>query len=315
VSALGPLRQVAQILSQRGIKVPSSLRRGIATAERAPEGQHPRLAAAVAELHAPLRPLVSWEGPLCPAYPRAIPAHAARLALGEPPVRILRGLTPREAHEALSAGFADPIAWILRGDVAVHGVRSVAVARWIAACWADPKRRAALETERTERVAGVDVRGRLVDRVDEITPADLERGPATGVQPAFAAAAARLYSEWEESAKDDERPLNTAPRWWKSVRCAHVLLTRKALCAEGKAMAHCVGTYAPYVQSGRSVIVSIVIRVREDLYRSTVELDRSGPPTVRQHKGIANAAAPPVCVRALDVLLRRWSLPASGGAP
>ena len=149
-------------------------------------------------------------------------------------------------------------------------------------------------------------RHQLLDRIDEITPADLARGAATGVQPAFEAAAARLYAAWEKGAENDDRPLAALPRWWRPIRCAHALMSAKSLCAEGRAMHHCVGTYAPHVQSERSVIASIAVRVGGEVFRSTVELDRKTR-EVLQHRAAHNAVVHPLCARALEVCLRRWS--------
>jgi hypothetical protein len=66
-----------------------------------------------------------------------------------------------------------------------------------------------------------------------------------------------------------------------------------------------VGSYAPYVRSQRSVIVSICVRARDSVYRSTAELDRRTL-QVRQHKGCRNSEPHEFCRRALEVCLRRW---------
>jgi len=325
VSALANLREVAAHLALRGRPVPAQLRRGLAIVEAAPEAVQPRLAAAVAErCGAALTPLAPWSGDLCPSYPRASRGVQARLALGEAPAKVLAGLTPREAHQALAAGVGSPADWILR-DVPAHGIRTVAVARWVAACWADPARRAALEATRTERVAGAEVEGRLLDRVDEIAAADLAGGAATGVVAAFEAAGARAYAAWERGAESDESALAPTPRWWRALRAdavvrdttgalervrwgSRLLGSAAALCREGREQRHCVGTYAPHVRAQRSVIVSIAAREGAALHRSTAELDRRTL-EVRQHRGFANRDPHPACERALAAALRRWEAP------
>lgn len=304
---INSLRAVREHLRRHKVKPPRGLDAKIAVVERAPEREQPRLCAAVGVVFPALRPLCPSIAPLCAAYPQASLAIQARLALGETPAQVLAGLTAREAHEALAAGVEDPVAWIIRDVPDACSAHSVAVARWIVACHADPARWAALCTERTERVAGAEVRGRLITRTDELEPVDLARGVATGVQAAFEAAARRLYAAWEKGAQDNATPLAPKPRWWQPVRCARILDTPSALVAEGRLMAHCVGSYAPHVQSQRSVVVALRIKVGTVVHASTAELSRDGR-HVHQHRGHGNGAAPALCVRALDVLRRRWGL-------
>jgi hypothetical protein len=244
---------------------------------------------------------------LSSAYPDAPEEIQARLVLGERPTQILRGLTAREAHEALCAGVVSAERWILRDSPWPDAyVRGPEVARWLAACGRDPARRAALELERIERGPhGEEIHGRLIDRVDEISRLDLPRGEKTGVREAFERAAARRFREWEREHERQHEPLAPVPEWYRPIRCARLLMSAAELIAEGREMHHCVGSYAPYVRSRRSVIVSICVRTRDAVYRSTAELERSTL-RVRQHKGPRNGEPPEVCKRALDVCLRRW---------
>jgi hypothetical protein len=305
LSQLRDLRAYVAPCGRRDALAP--IDRAIAVLTAAPEHVHARLAAAVVVLYPALAPILgaSRIRPICPAYPQADLVAQARLALGERPVDIMPGLTAREAHEALAAGYDNPTAWLLRDLPRSVRARDVAVARWVLACWTDPERRAALENERVERIAGAEVRGRFLDRLDEIRAVDLDQGPRTSVRRAFERASQRLYAEWAKRSEDDHSPLAPIPRWWVPARCARVLRTRAALIAEGREMQHCVGTYAPLVARGDCVIVAIMIRAGGRTLRSTVELD---PHTVevRQHRGPGNAEPHPLCQRALRVLQRRW---------
>lgn len=317
MSALAPDEATAALVdlrarfAARGIALGRDLRSAFEAIERAPGAARPRILAAIAARHPALAPLCGDgpNGPICPAYPLASREIQARLALGESPARIMRGLTSREAHAALAHGCSDPIAWLVPDDFAdAAAVHSVPVARWLVACLADPKRRAAIGQERTERGPhGEEIRGRLLDRIDKIRSADLVRGSATGVREAYERAAKRAYAAWERGASTQHAPLAPLPRWWVPVRCARPLMSAADLAREGRDLAHCVGTYAPYVRDQQSVIVSVCVRDRTgDVHRSTAEIDRS---TIRvsQHKAHANRAPHPLCVRALDVCLQRWN--------
>lgn len=306
-AAIAAFRAVLAHLREHGVKPPAGFVRGLAQIERAPASEQARLAACLAVRIPALMSLTTQLDTLCPAYPRASIAIQARIALGAAPSSVLKGLTRREAHEALMAGGYDTAVSYLCSEVPTTlQVDSVDVARWLRACWRDTPRRTALEEVRVERVAGEEVRGRLIDRVDEIQPDDLPRGPATGVRDAFERAARRAYAQWEHGAESDATPLAPRPRWWRAVRCARLLDTSAALIAEGRAQRHCVGGYAAAVRAQRSVIVSIRVRVGGVVHASTVELTRDGR-SVRQHRGRDNMEPPQLCVAAVRVLMRRWS--------
>ncbi|MCL2450290.1 MAG: PcfJ domain-containing protein [Polyangiaceae bacterium] len=316
---------------ERGAVIPAPLRRAIRVLSAVPPHVRPRLSGALCVIHRELEPVFSlpfpslrYEGPLCPAYPRLVDGDAqtarvaARLALGQKPARVLAGLTAREAHRALSVGVTDPVAWLVchpslaDEDIDPGSVRSVPVARWLLACRADPARWDALTRPRTSRGPhGETIEGRLLDRIDEVRAQDLSRGPATGVDAAFEAAAKRAYDAWCREAERQHQPMAAAPTWWRPIRCAGLLLSAAELVAEGREMRHCVGTYAPYVRRGSSVIVSICLRARDGVHRSTVEVDRSSG-RVLQHRGVGNAAPPRYCAHALRVCRARW-FPTSKG--
>jgi hypothetical protein len=297
----------------------------LATLERMPESIRPRIAAAIGVTR-------RWDylrnesiEVLCPAYPNATRVLQARLALGEPPTKVLAGLTSKEAHHALTQGYDNPIHYLLREHQLGRGrgIRTVDVARWLVACYSDEERRDALLKERIERGPhGEEIHGTLLHRVDELMDDDLPNGTATGVNVAFDRAASRAWDNWQKENATKSQPLAATPRWWRPVRCARLLMSAGDLVREGKEMGHCVGSYSHYVRTGMSVIVSIAVRARNKdgsytLHRSTADIDREMTATdgdygthvtnVLQHRGRLNADPPDLCVKALEVCLTRWS--------
>lgn len=248
--------------------------------------------------------LAAW---LAPSYPRVSEEQAARLARGETPVELSNGqLTKKEAHLWLLSGGGDPLAWLCqRLPAGSPPVRSFAVARWLI----DVHRRGAWSSLTREREirgpAGQRIIVRYLDRVDEIQDADLVRGPATGVDAAFARAAARFGEEWLAQARGDHRVLQSLPHGWRLYRCMRHLCTPAMLVREGEQMSHCVGSYVSAVESGQSVILALNVVGR----RSTVELSPSG--RVLQHRGPHNSDPHPLCQRVLERFLRRINADAS----
>jgi len=296
-----------------------------AVLERAPEHVRPRIAAAIVERGGPLAPALEdyrarQDEPLCPTYPRAARVHQAAIVLGARPTDLLPGLTAAEAHAYLGREYPPTLAlWVLdeavrvSPDELVSSCRrpdSIPVARWILACARDPERRAALQRDRTERVAGIEVRGQLAARLDEIRAEDLDtqRPERTSVRDAFERAGQRAYKAWEREVERDPKgtqPLAPLPMWAKRLpRYARLLLSSRALLEEGRAMAHCVGTYVPAVRQGKCLILSICLRARGEVLRSTAEIDPRSL-AVHQHRGSGNAAPHPLCERALRRALDR----------
>ena len=246
-----------------------------------------------------------WAAWLCPAYPAATLAQAARLCRGESPVQVSGGqLTRREAHEWLSsAPELSPTEWLARGLPAeCHQLRSAAVVRWLY----DVRRRGGwgqLERARTlHGPAGQTVRWRFLDRIDEIQDDDLVRGVRTGVEEAFEHAAERAGSAWLEQNRANHRVLASVPPRWKLYRSMRPLLTPAQLIREGEEMHHCVGGYASAVEQGQSVILALSVVG----HRSTVEMTPDG--RVLQHRGPRNEPPHPLCERVLDRFLRRNGL-------
>lgn len=246
-----------------------------------------------------------WAAWLCPAYPAATLAQAARLCLGESPAQVSGGqLSRREAHEWLStAPELSPTEWLARGLPAeCHQLRSVAVVRWLY----DVRRRGGwgqLERERTlHGPAGQTVKWRFVDRIDEIQDVDLSRGVRTGVEEAFESAAKRAGSSWIEQNRANHRVLASVPRWKLYRNSMRPLLTTAQLIREGEELHHCVGGYAAAVEQGQSVIISMSVIG----HRSTVEMTPNG--RVLQHYGPRNEPPHPLCQRVLDKFLRRNGL-------
>jgi len=323
-SYLSILASVADELAARDPSLSARLRAAAAKIEAAPPERRDRIAAALRVLDprlvtlpaTPRGPVLGMEVILCETYPRAMMHVQARLVLGESPAEVT-GLTAREAHEYLSHvidSAISPAEWLLRSipseDVVNVSLsaRNVPVARWIVARFRDHAQRDALLRERVERGPhGEEVRGRYVDRLDELTSADLR----PSVRETFDRAARRLTASLERDLRraKNQAVLASTPRWWRPVRCAVLLDKPGLLAAEGREMRHCVAVYVPYVRRERSVIVSIQVHERRGgvdvTHRSTVEIDREKI-EVRQHKGRDNTEPPALCIAALEVCLQRW---------
>lgn len=268
---------------------------------------------AIAFIDAPMREIIGLNNKICPQYSGSTNKKymilKARIVLGESPTDVLPGLTSKEAHDALMLGFHNASEYILR-DITISSNKdrfSVKVARWIVGCFNDSERRAALLLERSERVAGAEIRGRFIDRVEELCDSDLINGMGTGVRVAFEECSKRFYAEWEKTAENSHEALNSIPHWWVPASYAKILMSAHDLMVEGRAMHHCVGTYASAVQSGAVIIVSICFFDEENnLHRSTVELDRKTK-KVLQHRGDSNKEPSELCKEKVKDLLKMVS--------
>jgi hypothetical protein len=154
-------------------------------------------------------------------------------------------------------------------------------------------------------VAGVRVAGALLDRIEEITSADIRRG-GKSIEGVLAAASARMTADYERTLDRSDRKLCDAPRWYHQTKHCTLLVTGPQLLAEGRLLRHCVAGYAPLVSGGHCVILA----VRCHGQASTVELTRGGQ--VQQHRGPGNADPNPWCVAALNRAMRAWRLPWRG---
>jgi len=334
------LHAVAERFKARGLKVPKEISSALKHYDAAPPAAQQRIlnafAVAVPKAGLPQPDWIRqsrysseiWIEPdilerasgFCPAYPQVAREVQARLVLGHKPEKILPGLTPAEARKALTVGYDSTstqktaAAWILR-DVGKEPERfvrrdlperitSVPVARWLASVMSDKKRREALLTEHEERgVGGAVIRGRFIDRIDEITPADLPNGPKTSVRDAFQSAVARAYATWEKGSETDENRVISPPKWWKPVKYAKLVNTPGKLVREGREMSHCVGGpyYLDSVRRGQSVIVSFNIKGE----RATAQLSRDGT-HILQYRGPHNREPAVILKRALEVLQRKY---------
>lgn len=235
-------------------------------------------------------------GPTLAGYPS--PAVGAAYTLGAGLAELAPELTRREAATWLrQTEHEQPVAWLAAQVAARHGVNvaastAVPVLRWLDAALGDPARRAALERTRTARMGEVEVEGRLLDRVDALTPADL----AESVTDTFAAAAQRIARErW--TGPDELAPHEA----WHDRLPPGVTVLRTAtdLWAEGTECRHSVGAYAARVHARECVIVRVVA---PDGTRSTVEVVRG---RVAQHRGPANREPSEACLRLVAAC--RWS--------
>jgi len=226
---------------------------------------------------------------LCPSYPTVALAIARRITAGESPASISGGLlTRKEAHAWLRDGgpvgerdIPASICCFLVRDLPLSGFtpRDPLVARWLAHVH---QRGAWSALTRVERHPDGRAMCRM-DVIDEITPADLDRGISTGVERAFERAGERL-------AKIDEGDNTIICRnpFGRLPRAMAALTTPAALAAEGRALGHCVGGYAQQVRAGQCLIISIASRHG----RSTVELRRGHEWTASQHRGRNNGEPP-----------------------
>lgn len=241
---------------------------------------------------------------LSPAYPRLEIGFSVRIARGETPVQLSGGqLSRREAHEWLLDGGTDPIDFICRKN-GVPSMRSWLLARWVIGVQRDDARRESLYRERELRgPAGEMIVIRYIDRIDEILDEDLAAGRS--VDAVFERAATRIGGAWLEKNRTDHRALATVPARFRPFRrCMRPLLTPAQLVREGDELHHCVGTYAPAVERGQSLIFAIDVCGK----RSTLELRPDGH--VMQHRGPRNAEPDQLCKKVVDRFLRRSGLAA-----
>lgn len=247
------------------------------------DGRHPRaLAAALAQGVA--EALGVEVGDVCPSYPALPWDLACRVALGDPPRALAPGLTSREAHAWALAGAPPVDAWLAdRLGLPNPDVwRGIPVVRWAAACMRDARR------------------GRLlgIAHPDIIEPADIE---ATTDPPSLVMARAEARAALASAGASIGPPVPWPGRRLRGVR---PLRTPWALASEGRALSHCVASYAERVARGESVILSL----RAHVHRATAEIDRRG--RVRQVKAAANADPHPVILRLLSAQMREWGLSA-----
>ena len=300
-----------------------------------------------------MRLYLESRGPILTVFQRSPMTTQAKVALGLKPTDLFAGLTSKEAHEALVFGCVDAYTYILRNVLAgscdmTIVTRSLAVSRWVAACWADSERREALLLRRTGAATLQDAPmpdveqfgpPRFIDRLDEIEECDLTKGVSTGVRAAFAASAARLARQNEQAIRErrlmsGEKLAGLIPSWWKPIRCARLLTTPEELSAEGREMHHCVGGYYSRVARGESVIVAVrvpdlknqeVTAGTQSSYQRRMMAVKKGVPTWRrstveyspegrrvQHYGPSDKVPHPLCIKALGCCERRWGLSTNG---
>lgn len=294
------LDSLRRVLDSLGERTPARLTRWAAQIEAAPEARQPGLLAALAVLE-PALEYLGGAGVGGGIYPAAPIELRARLALGERPVDLAPGLSRAEAHAWLLAGAPPVVRWLLAREgtsVAVEP-HSLAVAQWLIAALRDPPRAEALRRPRREILAGRAIEGAYLDRVDELRDRDLR----ASIEVTYQRAARRLMASLERALRSRGEPICAVPRWWVPVRCARLLRSGQDLVAEGRALGHCVATYADAVRSGDSVIVGLAVCG----HRSTVEI-APREMRVRQHRGPRNQDPHPLCVRALAVCARRWGV-------
>jgi len=247
-------------------------------------------------------------------YPNVPLQWQAEVVLGKTPAE-LTGLTAREAHECFSAkAWRIPARWLLR-DLAIPddggamlSIRTVPIARWYLQRWNDPAQKEALMKEHVERgPAGEEIRGRFIDRMDELEESDL----TPSVRKTFENASNRLRIEFEKEmlSPKNQQLLAPVPAWYTEQPGITLLDHGAQLVMEGREMSHCVATYIGKVRKGWSTILGIRVPTEDgQVLRSTVELNPTTAEVI-QHKGVGNAAPPPENTKVLGHALEVWLNP------
>jgi hypothetical protein len=297
--------------------------------DRASPAARPRIAQALRVRHPKLTMLprlnasIYGDRPGLPfsAYPSAPLAWQVEIVLGKTPAEVT-GLTAREAHVYLSAkpGSVSPIPalWVIGSGPAMRalrtgaviGIDSVPIARWYLQRWDDPEQQQALLKERVERgPAGEEIRGRFIDRMDELVEGDL----TPSVRKTFENASNRMKIEFEEEMlrPKNQQILAPVPAWYTEMPGITLLDHGAQLVMEGREMKHCVATYIGRVRRGLSTIFSIRVPTEDgQVLRSTVEL-KPKTAEIIQHKGVGNARPPAENMKALAHALEVWLKPAA----
>lgn len=290
--------------------------------DRAPPAARLRIAQALRIRHPEMVVLPairgSYEG--FSAYPDAPVSWQAEIVLGKTPAEVT-GLTAREAHEYLSSAYSSghsprsPAAWLLKDSSgAMLRITSVPIARWYLQRIADPAQNEALMKEHVERgPAGEEIRGRFIDRIDELVESDL----TPSVRKTFENASNRLRLEFEKEMlrPKNQQQLAPKPAWYTEQPGITLLDHGAQLVLEGREMKHCVATYIGKVRKGASTILAIRVPSEDgQVLRSTVELNPKTAEVI-QHKGVGNKPPPPenqmVLAHALEVWLKPAEEPAA----
>ena len=237
---------------------------------------------------------------LTPAYPNLPLVIARRIASGESPLAIYRAVAPtctkKEAHQWALLGKTRAEVHndlIIRAEHHIcgeHGVnvvlRTVKVANWLLAVFADPARKEAILATRTQYIGGGEVEFNFISAIDEVQDEDI-LSDADGVNAVFNRVSQRNSEEYAKKMKDNTTVLAPTPEWMDSLpRWVRVLDTPAMLIKEGSEMIHCVGTYVEAVRKSRCVILTI----NTPHGRSTVEVTPQG--RLLQHRSVKNAEPP-----------------------
>lgn len=237
---------------------------------------------------------------LTPAYPNLPLFIARRIASGESPLAIYRvvvptctkkdahqwalwGKTPVEVHDDLIIRAEHHI----RGE---HGVgvvlRTIKVANWLLAVFADPLRKEAILATRVRYVGGEEVEFNLIPAIDEVQDEDI-LSDADGVNAVFNRVSQRNSEEYAKMMKDNTTVLAPTPDWMESrPSWVRVLDTPAMLIKEGSEMIHCVGTYVEAVRK----LCCVILAIETAHGRSTVEVTPQG--RLLQHRSVKNAEPP-----------------------
>lgn len=226
------------------------------------------------------------------------PRIKALLVLGKHPRTLARGLTKHEACAwVLQSEHKKPVAWLWSRLCEEHAVLrdvrrpdTIAVVRWVRRLMESPVLKGAALRNRTDILGEAAVGGRVIDRLDEISPGDLFKSPTRTLEMAHQRV---LKENWEgpDELIKEEVWHQHLPQGIQILRCF------SDLYREGIQMRHCVASYAPRVSEGKTMVFS----VQTGTSRSTVEFQEG---QLMQHKGFANSQPPPECVAVVLNLLK-----------
>lgn len=215
---------------------------------------------------------------------------AASLILGATPKSLAPCLTRHEAAEwANQEVHENPRIWLWHKmrlqytELPEEAPEFYLVIRWVAEVMNDPERRAAATRSRTGRIGEDEVEGSCLERLDEITPADLRRSPVETMEITSQRLAEAMW----------EGPNELSPHMeWHDRLPEGVTVIRhfNELYKEGRECRHCVATYASNIANGSAVILRVKAT---DGKRSTAMVEHG---TVTQHRGPRNEEPAPSCV-------------------
>jgi hypothetical protein len=203
---------------------------------------------------------------------RPTPEIGAKLILGQTPKQIFPFLTTKEANDFCFQGQApDPKDWLwarLRKkwpEIPETRTPSLAVIRWLEGIYVDPDRKAACERMRHGYLMGQNVDGSVLSRLDEIADVDIVPSPLETLERA---AQRQAQAAWkgEDTLAEEYTWEKHLPEGVKPIR------SFKELWEHGRAMRHCVASYASRIHEGENQI--LMITTEDGISTACIEKDK-----------------------------------------